>query len=343
MNLMGYRGRALFRTFDRTFRYTPDQIVGVQIQMSAVLRVENASKAYGETRALDGASVSLNKGEWLALLGPNGAGKTTLIRAIAGRVKLDGGAISLLGRPLNGTQRSDDSNPRKRLGVVPQDIALYPLLTAEENLRAFGQLNGVPGPLLRERTHWALEWTGLADRAKSLSKTFSGGMKRRLNIACSVLHRPEVVLLDEPTVGVDPQSRQRIWEMLSALRNEGASLLLTTHQLDEAQQICDRIVIIDHGKSIADGTFAQLLQQTVGSARQVIFKLRDFASKSLAAQGFEIIDSNSIQRSVGDLVRELPLILGELERAGMKVTDLQVQTPTLQSVFIHLTGRELRE
>jgi ABC-2 type transport system ATP-binding protein len=311
--------------------------------MSTVLGVTGACKTYGETKALDGAAVSLNQGEWLALLGPNGAGKTTLIRAIAGRVKLDRGSITLLGQRLNETQGGGQPNPRERLGVVPQDVALYPLLTAEENLKAFGELNGVTGAALEERIQWALEWTGLADRAKSLSKTFSGGMKRRLNIACSVLHRPEVVLLDEPTVGVDPQSRQRIWEMLGALRDEGASLLLTTHQLDEAQQICDRIVIIDHGKSIADGTFAQLLQQTVGSTRQVLFKLKDTASKTLAAAGFELVDSNSIKRRVDDLVTDLPRILGELERSGVKVTDLQVHTPTLQSVFIHLTGRELRE
>src|SRR5262249_49085576 len=152
-------------------------------------------------------------GEWLALLGPNGAGKTTIIRAIAGRVRLDAGDITLLGQPLNANDKPAQL-ARQSLGVIPQELALYPLLTARENMRAFGELQGVRGPTLKQRIDWALEWTGLADRADEVTKTFSGGMKRRLNIACGVLHKPQVVLLDEPSVGVDPQSRQRIWEML---------------------------------------------------------------------------------------------------------------------------------
>ena len=155
----------------------------------------------------------------------------------------------------------------------PQGLALYPTLTAAENLRMFGEMQRIAAPELRDRVAWALQWTGLADRAREPVKRFSGGMKRRLNIACGVLHRPSVVLLDEPTVGVDPQSRERIWEMLDGLRNDGASLLLTTHQLDEAQKVCDRIVIIDHGRDIAAGTLAELIAQTVGPARRVTLLL----------------------------------------------------------------------
>jgi ABC-type Na+ transport system ATPase subunit NatA len=172
-------------------------------------------------------SLSLGEGELLGLLGPNGAGKTTLIRAIAGRVRLDGGTISLYGHTL------EPERPRPDLGVVPQENALYPLLTARENLETFGQLNGLDGKRLRERVAWALEWSGLAERARSPVRTFSGGMKRRLNLACGVLHEPKLVLLDEPTVGVDPQSRESIYDMLGALRARGTSLLLTTHYLEE--------------------------------------------------------------------------------------------------------------
>jgi len=201
-------------------------------------------------KALDGVSLELREGELLGLLGPNGAGKTTLVRAIAGRVRLDAGTITI------------DSGA---LGVVPQEIALYPALTARENLEAFGELNGLRGPTLRERVGWALEWTALAERTKDPVRTFSGGMRRRLNIACGILHRPRVILLDEPTVGVDPQSRERIHDMLDALRADGHTLLLTTHQLDEAEARCSRIVIVDHGRVIADGEPAELIRTIGGS------------------------------------------------------------------------------
>ncbi|MBI1799002.1 MAG: ABC transporter ATP-binding protein, partial [Candidatus Eisenbacteria bacterium] len=204
-----------------------------------VLAVRDAAKSFGKVRALEGASLQLFEGERLALLGPNGAGKTTLLRAITGRVRLDRGSIDMSGHALEAEER------RRAIGVVPQEVAIYPLLTARENLEVFGRLQGVLPADLKERTAWALEWTGLADRAKRPVGQFSGGMKRRLNIACGVLHRPRIVLLDEPTVGVDPQSRERIYEMLDELRREGGTMLLTTHQLEEAEARCDRIAILD--------------------------------------------------------------------------------------------------
>lgn len=310
--------------------------------MTTVLSVAGAHKHYGETKALDGAALTLDKGQWLALLGPNGAGKTTLIRAIAGRVLLDSGAVTLLGQTLNG-DASVAQAARNRLGVVPQDIALYPLLTARENLLAFGVLHGVKGSLLRERVEWALKWTGLIDRAQDLAKNFSGGMKRRLNIACWVLHRPEVVLLDEPTVGVDPQSRERIWEMLSALRDEGASLLLTTHQLDEAQQICDRIVIIDHGQSIADGTLDELVTQTIGRGRKVTLTLESPLPAGATAALPAEVEGATVRCNMQDVALELPPLLSRLHSLGGKVTDVRIEPPSLHAVFLHLTGRELRE
>jgi ABC-2 type transport system ATP-binding protein len=309
--------------------------------MSAVLTVTNARKQFGQTQALDGAAVALRPGEWLGLLGPNGAGKTTLIRAIAGRVKLDAGEITLLGQRIsaNGEQAAA---ARRQLGIVPQDIALYPLLTARENLQVFGELHGVTGDELGQRVEWALQWTGLADRANHLSKTFSGGMKRRLNIACGVLHKPSVVLLDEPTVGVDPQSRQRIWEMLAQLRDEGASLLLTTHQLDEAQHVCERIAIIDHGCTIADGTMDDLVNNTIGRGRRVTLVLDAVADAALSQLGLELIEREA-RMMMNDVAAELPGLLTSVRNAGRQVVDVRVDPPSLQAVFIHLTGHELRE
>ena len=256
--------------------------------MDTVLQIDGLARRYGEQDALRGVSLALEARECLGLLGPNGAGKTTLVRAIAGRVRPDAGSITLLGQALEPGARAG----RESLGVVPQEIALYPLLTAAENLEVFGALQGVHGAELAQRVAWGLAFSGLESRRDDRVEAFSGGMKRRLNIACSVLHRPQVLLLDEPTVGVDPQSRERIWHMLDELRTAGTSIVLTTHQLDEAETQCDRIVIIDHGKVIAQGTLAELVD------------------------------------SIGDAAPQ---------------PEPRVQRTSLQAVFIHLTGRELRE
>ncbi|GIX36498.1 MAG: multidrug ABC transporter ATP-binding protein [Lysobacteraceae bacterium] len=307
--------------------------------MEPVLRLRGVRKAFGARAALDGLDLEVGAGEWLALLGPNGAGKTTLVRAIAGRVRPDAGTLELLGVDL-----STPAAPaaRRRLGIVPQDIALLPLLTARENLLHFGQLAGLAGKPLGERVDAALDWTGLGERADEVVRDFSGGMKRRLNIACSVLHEPEVVLLDEPTVGVDPQSRQRIWDMLEGLRRRGATLVLTTHQLDEAQQVADRIAIVDHGRTLAEGRFEDLLQRTVGRARRV--RIHCASPLSAVPEGFEgEIGGRVLAATMEDVVTELPALLARLREAGIAATDLSVHTPTLQEVFLHLTGRELRE
>jgi len=309
--------------------------------MSSVLAVKNAYKRFGETRALDGAELTLHEGEWLALLGPNGAGKTTLVRAIAGRVRLGRGQITLLGATRTAGARTR-TTPRD-LGVVPQDLALYPQLTAQENIEVFARLHGIRRPHLKPRVHWALDWTGLTKRAGERVKGFSGGMKRRLNIAAGVLHRPRVILLDEPTVGVDPQSRQRIWEMLEQLRQEGASLLLTTHQLDEAQQICERIVIIDHGKTIAAGTFDELLRQTIGTKRRLTLRLDHPATPEIRDLEIETRDGDVLRCSIDEPAADIPRILAAVQNAGAVINDLHLEAPTLQAVFIHLTGRELRE
>jgi ABC-2 type transport system ATP-binding protein len=302
----------------------------------AILDVQQARKSFGATVALDGVSLELREGGLLGLLGPNGAGKTTLVRAISGRVRLDGGTIELFGHRLAATE------PRTGLGLVPQEIALYPLLSARENLEVFGTFNGLRGAALRARVAWALEWTGLAERSREPVRRFSGGMRRRLNIACGVLHDPRVILLDEPTVGVDPQSRERIYEMLDRLRAGGVSMLLTTHQLEEAEARCERIVILDHGKVIAAGTLPELVAATVGAERTVTLKL-DRPPRA-PVPGLEPLDEGALFRSpVRDVDADLPALLQRVSAAGCAVEDLEIRRPSLQSVFLHLTGRELRE
>jgi len=300
----------------------------------AVLRLNDVARSFGEVRALDGVSFDLRPGELLALLGPNGAGKTTLVRAIAGRVRLDRGTIEAFGKTLNG-------GGREQLGVVPQEIALYPLLTARENLEVFARLHGVAPAEVAKRAIWALEWTGLGERSREMVRNFSGGMKRRLNIACGVLHQPRIVLLDEPTVGVDPQSRERIYEMLDVLRRQGASLLLTTHHLEEAEARCDRIVILDHGRVKASGTLAELVEQTVGGRRTVALTL---AAPIAPPAGLNANGAANILRAeVADVGLELAELLRRVQAAGGRVEDVEVRRHGLHSVFLHLTGKELRE
>ena len=305
-----------------------------------ILTVSGARKRYGSVQALDGASFELRAGELLALLGPNGAGKTTLIRAISGRVRLDGGEIRVFDQPV-----AAGRTPRV-LGIVPQELAVYSLLTARENLEGFGRLHGLAGAELSKQVDWALERTGLADRAKEPVKQFSGGMRRRLNIACGILHHPRIVLLDEPTVGVDPQSRDRIYVTLAELAAEGVSLLLTTHHLEEAEARCSRTVIIDHGRVIASGTLPELVDQTVGRHRLVTLRLNaPLATEQISRLRVEIdpADTRQVRARMTDVATDLPHLLDGIRAAGGAVDDVEVRGPSLQAVFIHLTGRELRE
>jgi len=304
-----------------------------------VLTITGARKAFGKVLALDGASFELHQGELLALLGPNGAGKTTLIRAITGRVRLDGGEVRVFDRVVQGGQ-----TPRE-LGIVPQEVAIYPLMTARENLWAFGSLQGLRGHELDERVDWALRRTGLTERSSEPIKQFSGGMRRRLNIACGILHRPRIVLLDEPTVGVDPQSRDHIYDVLGELRAEGISLLLTTHHLEEAEARCSRTVIIDHGKVIASGTLPELVDRTVGRHRLVTLRTDAPLGEGALPATIEIdhVDPRILRARLSDVALELPELLTQVRGVGRAVEDVDVRGPSLQAVFIHLTGRELRE
>jgi ABC-2 type transport system ATP-binding protein len=222
-----------------------------------MLRVEQLCKHYGDRLALDAVSFAIASGETVGLLGPNGAGKTTAIALISGIARPDRGQVSL-----NGVRVTQDANAlKRRVGLVPQDLALYEELSAWANLELFGGLYGLGTARLLERANDALALVGLSARRNDLVKTFSGGMKRRLNIAGALLHDPELILLDEPTVGVDPQSRNAIFENLEALKRRGKTLLYTTHYMEEAERLCDRVLILDHGRILADDSVANLLQQ----------------------------------------------------------------------------------
>ena len=228
------------------------------------------------------------------------------------------------------------------LGIVPQEIAVYPDLTVLQNLQIFGRLHGVTGQTLRQRSEAALTWAGLGDRQRSLSRTLSGGMQRRLNIACSVLHEPRVLLLDEPTVGVDPQSRERIYNMLDTLLQTGTAILLTTHQLDEAQHRCDRIAIIDSGRLIDTGTYTELLGRTIGASQQVSIR---FAIPPAHLPPM-LQPTDSELEAIGlidDVLIELPQLLRSLQDCSASIEHLTLRQPTLQHLFLHLTGKELRE
>ncbi|XZE51365.1 ABC transporter ATP-binding protein [Planctomycetaceae bacterium SH139] len=304
--------------------------------MTAALEIIELRKSYAQVAALRGVSLRLEAGERLALLGPNGAGKTTLIRCICGLTQPDSGEIKFFDEPLPAR------GGREGFGVIPQDIALYEDLSARQNLLAFGRFHGLTGSRLKDRVGWALEWTGLEQEANSQVGTFSGGMKRRINLACGVLHSPQVVLLDEPTVGVDPQSRQRIFAMLSRLSDEGTSILLTTHHLDEAADQCDRIVIIDHGGVVANGTLTELIERTVGSSRRVRLQVAESVPTPLPGWHLEPT-TGRLATSVNHVARELPGMLQKVHQAGYTIDDVEVQTPSLHHVFLHLTGHNLRD
>lgn len=302
------------------------------------LAVSHAHKRFAEVIALDDLSFTLTPGQWVALLGPNGAGKTTLMHAIASLVRLDAGTIELTGERL----RPGDRRARRLLGLVPQRTALYESLSARENLLIFGRLHGIRGEALQQRVRWALQWSQLAPRADEPVADFSGGMKRRLNIACGVLHEPQVVLLDEPTVGVDFQARRRIWEMLEDLRRQGAAILQSTHQLEEVQLTCDRVLIMDHGRIIADGDIVELARAARLSAKTCRLVL-DRAINGCDLGTDFVADGATVTARLEDVAGQLEVLLPRLRTAGADIRELRVEAPTLTEIFTHLTGSELRE
>ena len=302
------------------------------------LRVDALVKRFGQVTAVDGISVELKAGECFGLLGPNGAGKSTLIRAIAGRVIPDSGRVAVFGSPAGSREA------RAALGWVPQDLALYPRLSAQENLRSFGRYNGMKGKALDESIAWCLNWAALEDRGSALTRTLSGGMKRRLNMAAGLIHHPRIVLLDEPTVGVDPQSRNRIFEMIEALREQGMTVIYTTHYMEEAERLCDRIAIVDHGRIIAMGSAEELVRASFSSRSQVVVRFTA-AGEALAAwtglHAGRLTDATAL--FTVDHPGDVGPLLDSAAQARLEIADLSLRKPNLESVFLHLTGKELRD
>ncbi len=314
-----------------------------------MLVVKNLVKQYGNVIAVDDISFEANKGSIFGLLGPNGAGKSTTIHCISGLLRPTSGHVAVAGYDVQKNARA----AKESLGVVPQELAVYEDLPAVDNLRYWGKAYGLRGEQLESRVIEVLDILGLGDRAGDLPETFSGGMKRRLNFGCGIVHKPSVMLLDEPSVGVDPQSRERLFEMVEAERDAGTCVLYSTHYMEEAERLCDTVAIIDHGKLIAQGTVSELRAQLgardvlqlsgvfpVDACKQAIRKLVDDGRNDL-----EIIaqEEGSLTLTLSSASQHLPAIFESLSAAGGKVSETSLRSPNLETLFLLLTGKEMRE
>lgn len=315
---------------------------GVGIQMR--LEARGLTRRFGERVAVEDVSFHVAPGETYGLLGPNGAGKTTTIRLVCGLLTPDAGEVVVADMPVTATA----TRAKAHIGYVPQEVSLYPDLTARENLRFFGRLYRLGGARLRGRVEEVLELVNLVDRADDRVESFSGGMKRRLNIGASLLHNPELLVLDEPTVGVDPQSRHAIMESIAALGSAGLAVLYTTHYMEEAERLCDRVGIIDHGHLVAEGTRRELVAR-VGEKDRIMLtatgSLQGFAESCRGIMGVDRVDvaGSSVHLLARDGRSLLPQVLATAVAAGTSVRSVEVDEPDLEAVFLHLTGTALRE
>jgi ABC-2 type transport system ATP-binding protein len=309
-----------------------------------VLVVDRLVRRFGDLTAVDGVSFRIAAGETYGLLGPNGAGKTTTISMIAGLIPADAGTVTVAGEPMG----PDRIAVKRHIGLVPQDLAIYPELSARENLTFFGRLQGLAGKALARRTAEVLDLVGLADRAKDPTKEFSGGMKRRLNIGVGLLHQPSLLILDEPTVGVDPQSRNAILESVEALSVEGMAVLYTTHYMEEAERLCDRIAIVDSGRVQAEGTREELIRLTGGLDHVRLTGTGPAAAAAAALEALPAVERVDVDRrtltlTVHDAPTAVAGIVTGATTAGMALSDVEITRPDLESVFLQLTGKALRD
>jgi ABC-2 type transport system ATP-binding protein len=308
------------------------------------IEVKNLRKAFGEIHAVAGVNFEVKKGEIFSLLGPNGAGKTTTLSMLSCLLHPDEGDAVVLGHSI----RKDAMDVKSVLGVVPQEIALYEDLSARENLIFWGKMYGLRGSTLKTRVDEVLEVIGLTDRARHRVGKYSGGMKRRVNIGVALLHKPRVIYMDEPTVGIDPQSRRSILDSVVALKDQGMTVLYTTHYMEEAQELSDHIAIMDHGKIIASGTNAELIH-IVGEMHRITLTINTESAQVIeawkATQGVKQVNAEdgTLTLLADDSNRVLPRLFETASVKNVRITSVAVQEPNLEAVFLHLTGRALRD
>jgi linearmycin/streptolysin S transport system ATP-binding protein len=312
-----------------------------------VLTVSNLRRQYGDILAVNNVCFSVSKGECFGLLGPNGAGKTTTISIICGILRPDSGQVLIDGQQIT----SDTSPIKQRIGYVPQDLALYEELDAISNLRLFGALYHLSGDTLGKRIDEALTLTGLADRAHEPITRFSGGMKRRLNIGAALLHDPDLLIFDEPTVGVDPQSRNAIFDTLKALQSRGKTLIYTTHYMEEVERLCDRVAIMDHGQIIANDTLPGL-RGLLPDRDRLQVELTDVAHvgnglleqlNTLAGVRLAQLDGTTLSLGIDHIGRDVPTVLTWLDTRNVQIRFASTRQTALEDIFLHLTGRSLRD
>jgi ABC-2 type transport system ATP-binding protein len=309
-----------------------------------LVRVDRLRKEYGDLVAVEEISFEAEPGRIFGLLGPNGAGKSTTIGCMSGLLKPTAGTVSILDHDVV----REPLAAKRQLGVVPQELALYEDLSATENLRFWGGAYGIHGGALKKRVGELLELIGLQDRSREPVKKYSGGMKRRLNFACGIVHQPKVLLLDEPTVGVDPQSRVRLLDLVREQASSGTCVLYTTHYMEEAEALCHRLAIVDHGKLIAAGSLAEL--KAILGERDLLRLSGRFPDGEIsvalhAVEGLEVVqaDEELLTLAMRDASEMLPQVFAVLERAGATIRETTVTRPSLETLFIKLTGKELRE
>ena len=315
------------------------------------IEVEAVTKRFEDTTAVDNISMSVAKGELFGLLGPNGAGKSTLTKMISGMLNPTSGTIKVG----NYSIQNKPMKVKEILGVVPQDIVLYDYLNAKENLSFYGRLYGLSGKKLKNRINELLKFTQLDEKAvKRHVSTYSGGMKRRVNIAAALLHEPQVILLDEPTAGLDPQNKHALWEIIQSLKEQGKTIVLTTHMMDEAEELCSRVAIMDHGKIIALGSPSQLVKKvkmentiTVVPDKispELVERIKNISGVKNAYTAQDETEKTQTIKVITDNADDiLPEVVSTIVNKGTKVLSVQVSRVTLEDVFIALTGRSLRE
>ncbi|PKV51380.1 ABC-2 type transport system ATP-binding protein [Aquimarina sp. MAR_2010_214] len=306
-----------------------------------MIQVQNLSKSFQNIQAVNDISFTIKKGEIFGFLGPNGAGKSTTLNMMSTILKSDAGTIHIDGKNSN----ENAKECKHLIGVVPQEISLYEDLSAHKNLLFWGNLYGIPSKTLKERIHTTLELIGLLDRKNDLIKTYSGGMKRRINIAAALLHNPKVLFMDEPTVGIDPQSRNHIFEVIETLNKQGMTIVYTTHYMEEVERLCDRIAIIDSGKIIAQGTQSQL-KELVQTKESIQFEF-NFLSESNVDQLRKLLSYTMTQNKnkllVEITVKELSKVITACNELQLSIKDIQLNKVNLEAIFLNLTGKQLRD